>query len=393
MKPASSSQRFYENTKLAVIDANAAGSASGAANAAATASPAVAHHTLQDFGNFLQKGDLLVVNRSGTLPSSFHGHLARTGEAVELRLASFQGLSSQDLSQWKAVSFGSGDWRMPTEARGPAPKLIPGDRIKIGPGYVPDNGTQLEPEPETEHELEMRITQCDPRNNRLVDLQFHISASARVPTPSLIELLFRWGKPIQYSYLSDELKVWDQQTLFSGPPISVEPASASFQLTWKQLLQLQSKGIEIATVLHGAGLSSTGDPALDALLPLSEYCEIPAETLAKVAQAHAGKNRVVAIGTSATRALESVPHEFFSRPFFSTYRNQTELRLGAHNRPRYVNAMLTGMHEPGTSHHELMNAFIETPFLHAADLDIEARGYRGHEYGDLSLILARPDAN
>src|SRR3990167_10696598 len=117
MKAATTSQRFFEQTKLLVFSNEAL----------------IQHGRLADFHAQLKAGDLLVVNRSATLPSSFRGKVARSGAEVEIRLAAFQGPSPQDLSRWQAISFGAGDWRLPTELRGPAPSLETGDRIHIGP--------------------------------------------------------------------------------------------------------------------------------------------------------------------------------------------------------------------------------------------------------------------
>jgi S-adenosylmethionine:tRNA ribosyltransferase-isomerase len=206
----------------------------------------ITHAALRDLGSFLNRGDVIVVNRAGTLPASFRGCIQRTGESLEVRLAAFRGLAPIDLRFWSAVAFGAGDWRIETEARGPAPKLIAGDTITLG--------------------TDLSIIVDEVIDRRILAVQFL--------SKNLIGALYRYGRPIQYSYHKNPLAIWDQQTIFSGPPISVEPPSASFSFDWTTINRMKNAGIEIASILHSAGLSSTGDSQLDRLLPLPEWFQV-----------------------------------------------------------------------------------------------------------------------
>jgi len=107
MKPANSAKRSYEETRLLVLSAQ----------------NKVIHSTVNNLVDFLDAGDLLVINRSATLPASFSGQIARTNQAVEIRLAAFQGPDPSQLQNWLAFSFGAGDWTMATEKRGVPPML------------------------------------------------------------------------------------------------------------------------------------------------------------------------------------------------------------------------------------------------------------------------------
>src|SRR2546428_226947 len=78
---------------------------------------------------------------------------------------------------------------------------------------------------------------------------------------ALWDALYRTGRPVQYSYLERPLAVWDVQTAFAGRPWAVEPPSAGLPLTWDLLARLRGRGVRLARITHGAGLSSTGDPA------------------------------------------------------------------------------------------------------------------------------------
>jgi S-adenosylmethionine:tRNA ribosyltransferase-isomerase len=199
----------------------------------------------------------------------------------------------------------------------------------------------------------------------------------------LLHSLYTYGKPIQYSYLEENLKVWDQQTIFNGPPISVEPPSAAFSLTWHQLLNLQKRGIKVATILHSAGISSSGDEKMDKLFPLAEYFEVSLETKQQIEAAKSREGRVIALGTTVARALESA----FTQGFVS--QGYTTLKLGPETKPKVVDALVTGMHEEGTSHLELMKAFCSCNILERAKQEAEREGYRSHEFGDLTLLSCR----
>lgn len=342
MIPAENSKRLFDETKLMVIKPPSAGG--------------VTHAKVGDLLQQLRPGDLLIVNRSGTLPSSFKGSVERTGASIEIRLAAFNGKSTSDLSHWRAIVFPDGDWRTPTEERPSAPSLAPGDVIRVA------------------HDLTFLVRDVDPVHPRLL--------SIAIQSSRLVQRLYENGRPIQYSYLTEDLDVWDQQTPFAGPPISVEPPSASFPLSWNLILQMKRNGVGIASILHGAGLSSTGDPGLDARLPLSEYFEIPSETAWLIAETKRRGGRIVALGTTVVRAVESA----FAHSPTVRLKGYTELRLGADSDLRVADSLITGMHEPGTSHSQLMLAFCDCKLIEHAQREADRLKYRSHEYGDLTML-------
>jgi S-adenosylmethionine:tRNA ribosyltransferase-isomerase len=131
-------------------------------------------------------------------------------------------------------------------------------------------------------------------------------------------------------------------------------------------------------------LSSTGDPPIDARLPLPERYDSPG-TVEAVAVTQAEGGRVVAVGTTVVRALEGSCAANGGRLLAGP--GVTDLRLGVDHRPRVVNGLLTGLHEPGTSHFSLATAFAPAGLLEAAFLHAESRSYVGHEFGDSSLLL------
>ncbi len=121
--------------------------------------------------------------------------------------------------------------------------------------------------------------------------------------------LYREGRPVQYSYLAHDLPLWAVQTVYAARPWAFEMPSAGRPLSWEILLALRRKGVRWASLTHAAGLSSTGDPAIDAALPLAERYDIPAATVRAVADTRARGGRVIAVGTTVVRALEGAAVE------------------------------------------------------------------------------------
>jgi S-adenosylmethionine:tRNA ribosyltransferase-isomerase len=310
---------------------------------------------LTDLPALLRRDDLVVVNDAATLPASL---AARTpgGAPVELRL-----LGEAGAGRWRAVLFGAGDWHTRTEERPAPPVLRPGDVLQL-------DG------------LRATVLSVWYPSPRLVELHFDTEGAP------LWSALYRLGRPIQYAHLEAGLALSDVQTAYASRPWAAELPSAGRPLNWELLLALKRQGIALAAVTHAAGLSSTGDPALDHALPLPERYDIPRETVEAVGQARARGGRVVAVGTSVVRALEGCALRHGAR--LAAGRGLTGLVVGPGFVPQVVDGLLTGFHEPGSSHLGLLRAFVPPPLLDQAYAHAEAAGYRGHEFGDSNLILA-----
>lgn len=313
------------------------------------------HREVGDLPSLLRRGDVVVLNDSSTLPASLTGTL-RVGdrdEPIELRL-----LARDAETTFRAVLFGAGDWRTRTEDRPLPPRFDAHAVARFG-------------------ELEARIVASEV-HPRLVVVSF-------APSADFVARLFRAGKSVQYAHVRGDLSAWHVQTAFASRPWSFEMPSASRPLTWSLLGALRERGVVLARVTHAAGLSSTGDDALDALLPLDERFEIPEETVIAVARARARGDRVLAVGTTVVRALEG---SFASRGELAPGAGVTSLRVGPGFVPRVTDGVFTGMHEAGTSHARLMSAYAPSTLLDRAWNDAAARGYLGHEFGDSTLILS-----
>jgi S-adenosylmethionine:tRNA ribosyltransferase-isomerase len=307
--------------------------------------------------------DLFVLNDSATLPASLRGETT-AGEAVEARL-----LASRDGS-WRAVLFGAGEWRTRTEDRPPPPPVRAGDTLVFSGGLDATVTALLEP------------------SGRLVALRFAATGDR------FWSALYRAGRPVQYAHIEAPLALWHVQTPFASRPWSSEMPSAARPLAWELVLALRAKGVRFAAVTHAAGLSSSGDALLDSAMPLRESFDVPAETAAAVNATRAAGGRVVAVGTSVVRALESAAAATAtpSRGPLRPARGETDLRIDREHSLRVVDALFTGMHDPGTSHDALLHAFAPEGLLRSAHAEATAAGFLGHEFGD-SMLIAVPSAH
>jgi S-adenosylmethionine:tRNA ribosyltransferase-isomerase len=305
--------------------------------------------SIERLPDHLRPGDLLAVNDAATLPASLPARDARKNQ-VELRLT-----TQLDERVWQAAVFGAGDWRTPTEERPSPPRFAEGEEILIAPDF------------------RARVRGEDRLSERLLNLEFNLSGE------ELWRNLYRYGKPVQYSYLNDELKLWSVQNAYSGRPWAVEMPSAGHALSWGLLLKLLRKGVRIVPLTHGAGLSSTGDANIDRALPLAERFDVPASAMAAVRRARANGGRVIAVGTSVVRALESASLGLSGF---------TSLKLGPGYERRIVDGLLTGAHDVSESHYQLLRAFLPENVLALVSRHLERQDYLTHEFGDLCLILA-----
>ncbi|WP_280153144.1 S-adenosylmethionine:tRNA ribosyltransferase-isomerase [Piscinibacter sp. XHJ-5] len=318
------------------------------------------HHVRRaQLADWLRPGDLLIANDAATLPASLAGVHRPGGATIEVRLAGRRSLAVDDVREFVAIVFGAGDHRTRTEDRAAPPPLQAGDTLALGP---------------LEASVLRRLD-----HPRLIALRFH-------GTPDAIWAgIARHGKPIQYAHVAAPMALWDVWTQVAALPVAFEPPSAGFVLDWRLLGALKARGVGFATLTHAAGLSSTGDPALDARLPFDEPYHVPPATVEAIARTEAAGGRVIALGTTVTRALEHAA----SRPGgLRAGDGVADQRIGPHTTLRVVDAIVSGTHEPGTSHYELLRAFASDDVLRRASDELEQRGYLTHEFGD-SVLLAR----
>lgn len=309
------------------------------------------------FPTLLQPGDIVVANDAATLPASISGFHEHSGRPIEVRLAGHESEFQDEPRQFLAVVFGEGSYHTPTERRPNPPDLCPGDALLLGPLKATILETLGHP--------------------RLVMIRFEGSEA------SFWEGLARNGHPIQYSHISTPLALWDTWTAIAGPPVAFEPPSAGFVLDWRTIDAIRRRGAQFATITHAAGISSTGDEKLDARLPFDEPYRIPGSTARLIERARAAGGRVIAIGTTVVRALE---HAASLGGIVHERAGLAVNKIGPATELKAVDAILSGVHEPGSSHHNLLNAFVERETLKKMDETLQRNRYRMHEFGDSVFI-------
>jgi S-adenosylmethionine:tRNA ribosyltransferase-isomerase len=293
---------------------------------------------------FLRPCDLLVVNNSRTLPALLQAS-DEQGRPVEVRLANRR---AEDI--WDVL-------------------LLDG-RIHIGH----DN---------------MRLSFGDGLSalilGRSPDLPFLWQMQFDRCCMQLLDLIYRLGEPIHYSYLDRSLPLDLYQTVYAGEPGSVEMPSAGRAFTWEMLIRLQRQGVDLAAITLHTGLSSSRDDDVDALHPIHpETYEVTEAAAQAVNDARARHGRVIAVGTSVVRTLETAA---LADGTLQPGRGITSLRITQSHQLHLVDALLTGMHEPHASHLDLLSAFVEPGRLQAAYLEAIQHGYLWHEFGDMNLII------
>jgi S-adenosylmethionine:tRNA ribosyltransferase-isomerase len=316
----------------------------------------ITHARRSRFVDFLNPRDLVIANDAATLPASLHGVHVSSGAAIEVRLAGCRSLTAAPRT-FRAVVFGAGDFRTRTEDRALPPPLRPGDRLVLGPLVATVESLLDHP--------------------RLVMLS--IAGS----TDAVWAGLARTGRPIQYAHLPDPLALWDVWTPIAGLPVAFEPPSAGFALDWGSIRAMRERGIGFATITLAAGISSTGDPALDRRLPFDEPYRVPDTTASAIRRAWQEGGRIVAVGTTVVRALE---HAAARDGIVRAGDAVADQRLGPASRLRVADAILSGTHEPDSSHYQLLRAFLDERTLAETSAALEAAGYRTHEFGDSVLI-------
>ncbi len=308
------------------------------------------HARFYSLGRFLRPGDLLVFNTSRTLPALLNGCSALIGSCIEVRLAEHL----PDDSWLALLSCKIGD---PFTCG-----LRSGMQINFGHGLT---GT---------------VYGRDEKIHRLWKIRFSKSGA------ELMELLYRLGQPVRYEYLSVPWDLDYYQTVYAREPGSAEMPSAGRAFTWKLLFDLKRSGINTGYIVLHTGLSSYMDDILDAKHPSSEEeYFISKATAEKINMTHSQSGRVIAVGTTVVRALESVADSSTGKVM--AMHGYTRLHISANHVLNTVDGLLTGLHEPKASHLDLLSAFIPAEKIHEAYEEAIKKKYLWHEFGDLNLIL------
>lgn len=200
-----------------------------------------------------------------------------------------------------------------------------------------------------------------------------------LPEP-LLDYLHRWGRPIAYSYVKGSWPIALYQTVYAREPGSAEMPSAGRAFTPEILQRLSRRGIGFATLTLHTGVASLEDHEP----PYAEPYTVPAATVRAIENARANGGRVIAVGTTVVRALESAADATGALAPASGW---TELVITPERGVRVVDGLLTGFHEPKASHLAMLEALAGRSHLEHAYATALAGRYLWHEFGDLHLIL------
>ncbi|MFF1446553.1 S-adenosylmethionine:tRNA ribosyltransferase-isomerase [Streptomyces sp. NPDC058274] len=308
----------------------------------------VSHHDFVELPGQLRAGDLLVVNTSPTLAAAVDGHLGHARVVVHFS-------TWGDDGRW-AVELRDPDGRGTTRARAGGPA---GTEVRL-PGDV-------------------RLVLEEPLAARSERLWW-----GRVSDPDVPGLLRRHGRPIRYSYTERDQPLSAYQTVFAlscgDGAGSAEMPSAARPFTARLVAELVSRGVQFAPVTLHTGVASVEahEP------PYPERYEVPATSARLVNAAKAAAGRIIAVGTTAVRAVESAAGP---DGVVQARRGWTGLVVTPERGTRVVDGLLTGLHEPEASHLLMLEAVAGRAAIDRG-YDAALRGrYLWHEFGDVHLIL------
>jgi S-adenosylmethionine:tRNA ribosyltransferase-isomerase len=199
---------------------------------------------------------------------------------------------------------------------------------------------------------------------------------------SVADYLHRHGRPIRYSYVDRDWPLPVYQTAFATVPGSAEMPSAARPFTPELVARLVAAGVRIAPITLHTGVASPEAHEK----PYAEWFDVPDATADLVNHTRAKGRRIIAVGTTVVRALESAADEEGNVRPVSGW---TELVITPERGVRAVDGLLTGFHEPEASHLLMLTAVAGAELLRVSYEAAMEEGYLWHEFGDVNLIVAR----
>lgn len=316
------------------------------------------HHVARDLPTVLRPADLVVVNDSQTLPAALTG--SDGGEDVELHLSTLDPNTAPTMELALAASTS----RWVVEVRIPL-------RIGSRASFEPRQGHVLSLAGGAGATIERSVPGGAERSRLW-------QATLRTPGP-LGAHLERWGEPIRYDYAARRWPIDAYRTDAGRHPGSAEMPSAARPLTPAVLAALRDRGIDVATVTLHTGVSSleTGDP------PYAEWRRVPRATARAIRKARRRGGRVLAVGTTVVRALESAAG---ARGEVRATSGWTSLMVEPAHPALTVDGILTGWHEPEATHLLMLEAIAGPDLLERSYAEALREGYRWHEFGDVHLL-------
>ena len=312
----------------------------------------IEHARFRDIADYLHPGDMLVINTSGTLNAALPAR-RDNGERFELHLS---------------TRLPAGLWiveiRRPESGKTvPFYEAVPGETLHLPAGAAVTLHTPHSQQP-------------GPKRLWIATLQLPYD---------LYDYLNEHGFPIRYNYVREGWPLSYYQTVYATEPGSAEMPSAGRAFTPEIITRLVAKGVQVVPLILHTGVASleAHEP------PYEEYYRVPAETAGAINAARAAGRRIIAVGTTVVRALETVTS---AAGVTHPGEGWTQLVITPERGLHTVNAILTGLHEPRASHLAMLLALVERcpggrEHLITAYQEAIQQGYLWHEFGDLHLIL------
>jgi len=321
----------------------------------------VVHSSFTNLPEFLEAGDTLVINTSGTMNAALPARYA-DGTALTVPLS-----TRLPAELWVVeLRSASGDEPVLDGEAGVVLTLPEGASIVLRTPYLPEQRDR------------------SGATNRLWVSTLNLPVS-------LNRYLDRHGSPIRYGYVRESWPSSYYQTVYATEVGSAEMPSAGRAFTPELITRLVAKGVRIVPLVLHTGVASLEDDEP----PYEEFYRVPPETAAAINAAREAGRRIIAVGTTVVRALETVTDgDGVTHPG----EGWTDLYITPERGIRSVNAMLTGLHEPRSTHLSMLEALVTNKpacplattgrkHLETAYSEALARGYLWHEFGDLHLIL------
>ncbi|MBA2282897.1 MAG: S-adenosylmethionine:tRNA ribosyltransferase-isomerase [Acidimicrobiia bacterium] len=304
----------------------------------------LAHSTFALLPSFLDPGDLVVVNTSGTLAAAVDG-VDAAGRSLVVHLS-----TQLDDGRW-VVEPRAVDGRATARWSGPPP---------VSPIMLAGGAT-----------VALQVPHLGSRRLWVAALD--------LPQPVLTYLAVH-GRPIRYGYVDRPWPASAYQNVYATEPGSAEMPSAGRPFTAEVITRLVAKGVGVVPVVLHTGVASLEADEL----PYPEHVRVPAASAVAVNAARARGGRVVAVGTTVVRALESAATDDGT---VASYDGWTDLVITPERGVRVVDGLLTGWHEPEASHLLMLEAVAGRPLLERSYQAALAERYLWHEFGDVHLII------
>ncbi len=292
------------------------------------------HMHFFDLPAVLRDGDLLVVNDSATLPAAIQAR-RQSGQSLALHVS-----TKMDEHLWMAEPRGS---------------VSAGESL-----LLPGGGSAV------------MLWPVEPKRPRVWYAAFNLPLAMNA-------YLMTFGEPIRYGYMRERFPLEDYQTIFAREPGSSEMPSAARPFTSRIVNALQQRGVERATITLHCGVASFETPER----PSIERYVVSLEAAAAVNRARAEGRRVIAVGSTSLRALESA----LADGEIIASSGWTDLVIDEQSKVKSVDGLLTGFHDGASTHQWMLRAFLDRELLASAYDEAAERGYYQHEFGDIHLIV------